>query len=124
MLEKMGYAGYCDQCDRPLREEDYAHEDSETCKVCAREHPVNQPAQRGNQMPDIETVTVTKAGDFYNAYDADAKVLSMTLGLTLQVLARDGTLRFCGLPAHCLDGAKKELAEAGIQLVVEEPSTG
>jgi DNA mismatch repair ATPase MutS len=61
-------------------------------------------------------VTFHKAGDFFEAYDDEAREVSGALGLTLTT--RRGR-PMVGIPYHAIDRRRRELQERGIPSTIQ-----
>ena len=79
-----------------------------------------QYLQLKRRYPD--TVLLFRMGDFYEAFDDDAKLISSALGIVLT--ARDGArgtkIPMAGVPYHALDPYLAKLVKAGHRVAVCE----
>ncbi len=65
--------------------------------------------------PDV--ILLFKLGDFYEAFEEDAKIVAKTLTIAL---TKRGTVPMAGIPYHCLDKWVKMLVKAGYKVAVCE----
>ena len=73
------------------------------------------------QYPDH--LVLARVGDFYEAFDDDAKMLAEAAGLVLTSVMAGGQRRpLCGLPYHAVEAHVRDLIAQGIRVAVIDPS--
>lgn len=67
-----------------------------------------------------DAILLFRMGDFYEAFNEDARTISRTLGLTLLSRDKAGTLPMAGFPYHHLEAYLGKLIAAGHRVAICE----
>lgn len=74
-----------------------------------------------------DAILLFRVGDFYEAFGADAKVISQHLGIMLTQSASNELKENASFPFHALDGHLRKLVKAGHRVAIcdqlEDPKT-
>lgn len=70
----------------------------------------------------VDNVLLLRAGDFYEAFDNDARTIATVCGavLTSRLIAPDVRVPLVGVPYHSIDACCTALAQAGHTVAVAE----
>jgi len=73
-----------------------------------------------------DSILIIRVGDFYEAFDEDAKILSKTCDIVLasRPIGKNKRVHMAGFPWYAADSYIRELIEAGHKVAVaENPET-
>ena len=90
----------------------------ETEQEVADCHLMRQWKEIKAQYPDA--LLLFRVGDFYEAYNDDAKDVTKILGITLTKFAKSN-IPLCGFPFHALDVYLPKLVRAGKRVAICDP---
>lgn len=84
-------------------------------------HPIVGPTviayRKARMNLGSKDILLARLGDFYEAFDDDARTLAKVLTLTL---TRRGEVPMAGIPYHAVDNYTKQLEAAGFNVVLLE----
>src|SRR5690606_18622121 len=71
-----------------------------------------------------DKIVLFRLGDFYEAFNEDAKEMSRVLGITLTGRGKDDSrIPMAGIPHHALSNYLPQLLEAGLKVAIVDQKT-